>query len=199
MHNMPGLPVGEFAIRPGPMMASYDVFEIEIEIDGRGSHGAMPHQSIDPVVIAAQIVVALQTIVSRNVKPLDAAVVSVTRIHGGDTWNVIPDRVVLGGTTRCFQRAVAVATEIVGDRARVAGETEPVMGSEDFAFMLEKRPDAYIMIGNGGGDGGCMLHNRALRFQRRCPADRCELLGAIGRAQLERLSCASRRRASRRL
>ncbi len=207
MHNWPGMPVGEFAIRPGPMMASYDVFEIEVE--GRGSHGAMPHQSIDPVVIAAQIVVALQTIVSRNVKPLDAAVVSVTQIHGGDTWNVIPDRVVLRGTTRCFQRevrdhlerrireiasniavafggtaatryerrypalvnepdavarAIAAASEIVGDHTRVAAEAEPVMGSEDFAFMLEKRHGAYIMIGNGGGDGGCMLHNARYDF-----------------------------------
>ncbi len=207
MHNLPGLPVGEFAIRPGPMMASYDVFEIDV--DGRGSHGAMPHQAIDPVVIAAQIVVALQTIVSRNVKPLDAAVVSVTQIHGGDTWNVIPDRVVLRGTTRSFRheirdqletrireiasniaaafggtatlryerrypalvnepeavaRAVSAAIEIAGDSARVAAEAEPVMGSEDFAFMLEKRPGAYIMIGNGGGDGGRMLHNSRYDF-----------------------------------
>jgi len=207
MHNWPGMPVGDFAIRSGPMMASYDVFEITVE--GRGSHGAMPHQSIDPVVTAAQIVLGLQTIVSRNIKPIDAAVVSVTQIHGGDTWNVIPETVVLRGTTRCFrrdirdqletrigeiaagiaaamgarttmryerrypalvnesgsvQRAIAIATEIAGDPARVQSEIEPVMGSEDFAFMLETKPGAYIMIGNGGGEGGRMLHNARYDF-----------------------------------
>ena len=207
MHNMPGMAVGAFAIRPGPMMASYDVFEIAVE--GRGSHGAMPHQSIDPVVIAAQIVLGLQTIVSRNVKPLDAAVVSVTQIHGGDTWNVIPETVMLRGTTRSFRRevrdqmeqrigeiargvaaamgatatiryerrypalvneqdsvrrAVAVANEVAGDSERVTAEVEPVMGSEDFAFMLERKPGAYIMIGNGGGEGGRMLHNARYDF-----------------------------------
>lgn len=199
--------MGDFAIKAGPMMASYDVFEIIVE--GRGSHGAMPHESIDPVVVAAQIVMALQTIVSRNVKPADAAVVSVTQIHGGDTWNVIPDDVVLRGTTRCFlpkirdqmqqrieeiatqvasafgaraktryerrypalindpqavSRAIGVATEIVGDAARVETDCELVMGSEDFAFMLEAKPGAYIMIGNGGGDGGRMLHNARYDF-----------------------------------
>jgi amidohydrolase len=207
MHNMPGMTVGAFAIRPGPMMASYDVFEITV--DGRGSHGAMPHQSIDPVVIGAQIVLALQTIVSRNVKPLDTAVVSVTQIHGGDTWNVIPEQVVLRGTTRSFRpevrdqierrvgeiaagvaaamggaattryerrypplvneveavrRATAVAHEIVGDAARIDADAEPVMGSEDFAFMLQAKPGAYIMIGNGGGEGGRMLHNARYDF-----------------------------------
>jgi len=207
MHNWPGMPVGQFAIRPGPMMASYDVFEIVVE--GRGSHGAMPHQSIDPVVAAAQIVLGLQTIVSRNVKPIDAAVVSVTQIHGGDTWNVIPESVVLRGTTRCFRRdvrdqmerrigeiaagiasamgatatlryerrypalvnqdeavrrAAAAARDIVGDPAKVEMEIEPVMGSEDFAFMLERKPGAYIMIGNGGGEGGRMLHNARYDF-----------------------------------
>jgi amidohydrolase len=207
MHNMPGINVGAFAIRPGPMMASYDVFEITVE--GRGSHGAMPHQSIDPVVIGAQIVLALQTIVSRNVKPLDTAVVSVTQIHGGDTWNVIPEQVVLRGTTRSFRpevrdqierrlgeiasgvaaamggvattryerrypplineveavaRATAVAREITGDAARVDADAEPVMGSEDFAFMLQAKPGAYIMIGNGGGEGGRMLHNARYDF-----------------------------------
>ena len=104
MHNWPGLPAGTFAIRPGPMMAAYDMFEMNIT--GRGSHGAMPHQSVDPVTIAAQVVLALQTIVSRKVSPLDAAVLSVTRIKGGDTWNVVPDDVMLGGTVRTFRREV---------------------------------------------------------------------------------------------
>jgi hippurate hydrolase len=104
MHNWPGLPAGQFAIRPGPMMAAFDIFEIAVE--GRGAHAAMPHHGIDPVVAAAQIVNGLQTIASRNIHPLDGAVVSVTQIHGGDTWNVIPDEVVLRGTTRSFDPAV---------------------------------------------------------------------------------------------
>jgi amidohydrolase len=109
MHNWPGLPAGQFAIRPGPMMAAFDIFEITIE--GRGAHAAMPHLGIDPVVAAAQIVSGLQTIASRNVHPLQGAVVSVTQIHGGDTWNVIPDSVVLRGTTRSFDPAVRDALE----------------------------------------------------------------------------------------
>ncbi len=104
MHNMPDLEAGRFAIRSGPMMASYDVFEITIT--GKGAHAAMPHQGVDPVVIAAYIVTALQSIVSRAVNPVDAAVLSVTQIHGGDAWNVIPDDVVLRGTCRCFKPEV---------------------------------------------------------------------------------------------
>ena len=109
MHNWPGLPAGQFAIRPGPMMAAFDIFEITVT--GRGAHAAMPHLGTDPVVAAAQIVTALQTIASRNVHPLDGAVVSVTQIHGGDTWNVIPDEVVLRGTTRSFDPVVRDAIE----------------------------------------------------------------------------------------
>jgi amidohydrolase len=109
MHNWPGLPEGEFAIRPGPMMAAFDIFEITVE--GRGAHAAMPHLGVDPVVAAAQIVSGLQTIASRNIHPLDGAVVSVTQIHGGDTWNVIPDEVVLRGTTRSFDPKVRDALE----------------------------------------------------------------------------------------
>jgi len=201
MHNKPGLAVGKFGIRPGPMMAAYDVFEIAIR--GKGTHGAMPHLGIDPVVAAAQIVLALQTVVSRNTDPLDAAVISVTQVHGGDTWNVIPDDVVLRGTTRSFKPEVQAAIEpairriadgvcralgatmtlryerryppLVNDAAaaqhaaRVAAEVvgndnvdtnyEPTMGGEDFAFMLQAKPGAYIFIGNGSGEGGCTLHN----------------------------------------
>ncbi len=109
MHNWPGLPAGEFAIRSGPMMAAFDIFEIRVE--GRGAHAAMPHLGVDPVVAAAQIVGALQTIASRTINPLQGAVVSVTQIHGGDTWNVIPDSVVLRGTTRSFDPAVRDALE----------------------------------------------------------------------------------------
>jgi hippurate hydrolase len=104
MHNWPGLKAGQFAIRPGPMMAAFDIFELTIT--GRGAHAAMPHLGIDPIVVAAQVVNGLQTIASRNIHPLDGAVVSVTQIHGGDTWNVIPDSVVLRGTTRSFDPAV---------------------------------------------------------------------------------------------
>ena len=109
MHNWPGLPAGQFAIRPGPMMAAFDIFEITVE--GRGAHAAMPHLGVDPVVAAAQIIGGLQTIASRSVNPLHGAVVSVTQIHGGDTWNVIPDSVVLRGTTRSFDPAVRDALE----------------------------------------------------------------------------------------
>jgi amidohydrolase len=201
MHNWPGVPTGTFAIRPGPMMAAYDIFEITVT--GRGAHGAMPHQGIDPVVTAAQIVTALQTIVSRNNNPVDAVVVSVTQIHGGDAWNVIPDEVVLRGTCRCFkpeihetiepairriaeatcaafgakmtmryekrypplvnetratEQALKVAADVAGAK-NVSGDREPSMGSEDFAFMLQAQKGAYIFIGNGPGEGGCMLHN----------------------------------------
>jgi len=104
MHNWPGLPIGQFAVRAGPVLASFDIFEIVVE--GKGSHAAMPHIGIDPVVTAAQITLALQTIRSRGTHPLDGAVVSVTGVHGGDTWNVIPDEVMLRGTTRSFKKEV---------------------------------------------------------------------------------------------
>ncbi len=104
MHNWPELPAGHFAIRPGPMMAAFDIFEITI--NGRGGHAAMPHLTVDPIVAAAQLVNAVQTIASRTTHPLDSAVVSVTQIHGGDTWNVIPESVVVRGTTRAFSPAV---------------------------------------------------------------------------------------------
>ncbi len=100
MHNAPGMEAGSFAMRSGPVMAACDTFELRIR--GRGSHAAMPHQGVDSIVVAAQIVSALQTISSRNTAPVEAAVVSVTRIHGGDADNVIPDDVVMGGTTRAF-------------------------------------------------------------------------------------------------
>jgi hippurate hydrolase len=109
MHNWPGMPVGHFAVRAGPLMAAFDIFEIVVR--GRGSHAAMPHNGIDAVVTAAQIVTALQTISSRNTHPVEAAVVSVTQIHGGDTWNVIPAEVTLRGTTRSLRPAVRDAIE----------------------------------------------------------------------------------------
>jgi len=201
VHNMPGKETGNFELRTGPLMAAYDTFQIKVQ--GRGSHAAMPHHSVDPVVVASQMVNALQSIASRNVDPLESVVISVTQIHGGDTNNVIPDSVWMEGTTRCFkpeirdwlkpsmQRvidgvaatygatvefdylrrypatinhaaetaiAAKIATEVAGE-ARVNTNTAPVMGGEDFAFMLEKVPGCYLFIGNGAGEGACMVHN----------------------------------------
>ncbi|MDR3435421.1 M20 aminoacylase family protein [Telmatospirillum sp.] len=206
MHNWPGLEVGSFAIRTGPMMAAYDIFEIAL--DGQGAHAGMPHLGRDPMVAAAHLVIALQTIAARNVDPLEAAVVSVTQIHGGDTWNVLPQQVVLRGTVRTFlpeiqdlvQRrigeiaegvagtfgiearlryerrypstinapdpaliAAGAATAVVGPD-RVDPESRPSMGSEDFAFLLQACPGAYIRIGAGPGRTGCMLHNPGYDF-----------------------------------
>ena len=104
MHNWPGMPVGHFGVRSGPIMAAFDVFEIIVR--GHGTHAAMPHLGIDPIVTAAQIVTALQTIASRNTNPIDQIVLSITQFHGGDTWNVIPTEVKLRGTVRTFRSEV---------------------------------------------------------------------------------------------
>ena len=201
MHNWPGLPVGTFGVAPGPLMASFDVFEILIS--GRGSHAAKPHESIDPVVVAAQLVTALQTIVSRQTNPLDQIVLTITQIHAGDTWNVIPATAMLRGTVRTFRPEVQdaaqasmariaehvtaawgatakldyqrrypatintvteaewsarAATAIVGSE-NVTLQPDPSMGSEDFAFMLQKRPGCYLFAGNGPSTGERLLHN----------------------------------------
>jgi hippurate hydrolase len=118
MHNWPGMPVGQFGVMKGPMMASFDIFELTVT--GVGCHAAMPQRGVDPVVVAAEIVGALQTIASRAINPLDAAVVSVTQIHAGDTWNVIPEEVVLRGTTRSFKPEVQDLVE-AGIRRRAEG------------------------------------------------------------------------------
>ncbi len=104
MHNWPGLPVGQFAIRSGPVMAAYDVFDITIK--GKGGHAAAPHNTVDPIVIAGHVIQALQNITSRNINPLDSVVVSVTRIHAGDSYNVIPETAYLSGTVRTFHSEV---------------------------------------------------------------------------------------------
>jgi hippurate hydrolase len=206
MHNWPGIAVGKFGVMPGPMMASFDIFEIAVT--GRGAHGAMPHNGIDPVVAGAALVQALQTIASRTVNPVDAAVVTVTQFHAGDTWNVIPAQALLRGTARAFRpevqfqieagirriaagidatygtksevryerrypptvnhpRETATATaaiaEVVG-RENVLTDLQPTMGAEDFAFMLQAKPGCYVWIGNGPGEGGCMLHNPRYDF-----------------------------------
>ncbi len=206
MHNSPGLAVGKFQIRTGAMMAGGAYFDIAVA--GRGAHGARPESGIDPVVAASHIAIALQTIVSRNLRPLDTAVVSVTQIHAGEAYNVIPERAVLRGTARCFSRQTMamieenlrrvaagvaagfgataeldfrvifpplvndaaearfvadVAAQLVGE-GNVNREGNLVMASEDFSYMLEKRPGAYIRIGNGDGDGSCEVHNPGYDF-----------------------------------
>jgi amidohydrolase len=203
MHNMPGILVGHFAIRPGPMMAAADRFTITIE--GRGGHAARAYDCIDPVLVGSHVVTALQSIVARNVDPLEAAVVSVTIFRAGDAHNVIPQSAMLGGTVRtltepvrdlCETRVKAVAETIASAfgavarveysrgypvtrntpeqtafmasvAAEVAGEGAvdadfpPVMGAEDFSYMLERRPGAYILLGNGNTAG---IHHPAYDF-----------------------------------
>jgi len=212
MHNWPGLPVGSFAVSPGPVMASSNEFHITIR--GKGSHAALPHNGIDPVPVACQMVQAFQTIITRNKKPVDAGVISVTMIHTGEATNVVPDSCEIQGTVRTFtievldliekrMREIAehtsaafgatcefvfkrnypptvnhpaetafareVMTGIVGAEQVLA--QEPTMGAEDFAYMLQACPGAYVFIANGDGahrgryEGGghdvgpCMLHN----------------------------------------
>ncbi|NKB49745.1 MAG: amidohydrolase [Alphaproteobacteria bacterium] len=109
LHNWPGMPAGQFGVAAGPMMAAFDIFDLKIT--GNGSHAAMPHQGVDSIVTASQLVTALQTITSRNTNPLDALVVSVTQIHGGDAYNIIPDSVQLRGTVRSFKDSVGEYAE----------------------------------------------------------------------------------------
>ena len=117
MHNRPALPVGQFAVRSGPMMACSDSFEIIVA--GKGAHAAMPHLGIDPIVVAAQIVSGFQTIISRNAHPLESGVITVTQFHAGDAWNVIPPEVVLRGTTRAFKAEVQ---DLIEARMRAIAE-----------------------------------------------------------------------------
>lgn len=203
MHNYPGLPVGEFAIRPGAFMASADV--IDITVEGRGGHAAWPHTTVDPVLVGAHIVTALQSIASRSVDPLDAVVVSITQFHAGDADNVIPAVALLNGTVRTLNPEVrdfverrlrdlvettaaafgakatlsydrnypvvvndATETEFAGRVAadiagsdRVDTNAAPMMGAEDFSFMLESRPGAFIFMGNGDS---AKLHNSDYDF-----------------------------------
>ena len=125
MHNWPGLAAGEIAVRTGPMMAACDEFEITVE--GTGAHGAMPHLGIDPIVAAAQIVTGLQSIVARTMDPLEAGVVSVTKIHGGDAFNVIPQAVELAGTVRTFKPEVRET--IAAGIERIATSTAAALGA----------------------------------------------------------------------
>lgn len=203
MHNMPGLPVGQFAIRPGPLMAATS--EFTIRVNGKGGHAAMPHGTIDPIVITSQIVMALQTIASRTIDPIDSVVVSVTKFHAGDAYNVIPQTAEIAGTIRTLRNevgemarkrmreicegiaaangatvdvdiminypvtfndpnetdfAISIAQNVAGE-PNVQTDVNPVMGGEDFSYMLEARPGAFIFAGNGDTAN---LHNPAYDF-----------------------------------
>ena len=201
MHNWPGTPVGEFAIRPGPIMAAADRFTIDIE--GRGGHAALPSNAIDTLLCAAQVVVSLQSIVSRNVNPLESAVLSVCAIKSGETYNVIPQHARIQGTVRTLKpeiqdlmeerikKVVEATVASFGATANLdyrrgypvtfnhAAETDfmagvagkvgksvrtdipPEMGAEDFSYMLEARPGAYIFLGNGDS---AQCHHPAYNF-----------------------------------
>ncbi len=195
LHNAPTLPLGAFALRPGPLMASSD--KIAIEVTGKGGHAAMPHACVDTTLVAAQIVLAVQSIVARNTDPIESAVISLCRVAGGFADNVIPETVTMGGTVRTLNPAVrdlmekrlvevvegtaalysakatctyermypvtsnhaaetdfaaSVARQISGDKG-VITNVPPVMGAEDFSFMLEARPGAFIFLGAGEGFG----------------------------------------------
>jgi hippurate hydrolase len=204
MHNRPGMPIGTFAITPGPAMAGGAFFDITVQ--GRGSHGARPEESIDPVLVACHLGTALQSVVSRNISPRETAVLSVTRITAGDAYNVIPQSALLSGTARAFRPEIMdmiktsltrvaegvatgfgatatvdfrlifaplinqaeqvsaisdAAADLVGE-ASVDRAKNAAMGSEDFAFMMEKVPGAYINVGNGEASG--QLHHQAYDF-----------------------------------
>lgn len=213
MHNWPGMALGQFAVSPGPVMASSNEFKITLH--GKGCHAAMPHNGIDPVPVACQMVQAFQTILTRNKKPVETGVISVTMIHTGEATNVIPDACELQGTVRTFSTEVLDLIEarmrqiaesisaafdarctfefernypptvnspmeaefarqvmqgIVGPkRVRVQ---EPTMSAEDFSYMLQAKPGAYVFIGNGEGEhremghggGPCTLHNPSYDF-----------------------------------
>lgn len=204
MHNLPGLPVGQFATTNGPIMASVDIFNIEVT--GRGGHAAFPHQSIDPVMVGAQIVVGAQALVARTLDPMESGVVSITCFNAGTTDNVIPETAKLMGTIRALKPevrehleqkliylvettaqahgasakvdyevvypptvnhsnqtsfAVETALDITGDAALVDGAATPMLGGEDFSFMLNARPGNFIFVGNGDTAG---LHHPKYDF-----------------------------------
>ena len=206
MHNWPGAPEGTFLHASGPVMAA--VANLEATITGRGAHGAMPHNGVDPILIASHVVTALQSIVARNVNPLEAGVVTVAHFDGGHTFNVIPESVRLRGTARWFlpdvgdllesrfkgivtgiasamgghaecsftrsypatvnepeSTAIAAraAAAVVGE-ARAVPLPQPTMGGEDFSFMLNEKPGAYLFLGGGKGEGDAMVHHPLYDF-----------------------------------
>ncbi|HEY3731365.1 MAG TPA: M20 aminoacylase family protein [Steroidobacteraceae bacterium] len=201
LHNWPALSTGMLGVRVGPMLASMD--QIDIQVVGRGGHGALPQHAVDPVVTAAHIVTALQTLVSRSTSATEAAVVSITCIQGGTAHNIIPQSVQLRGTVRSFsaavrrdleqginriahstaqafgataavqytrqapavvnseretRQAIAAAGAVLGED-HVVQDVEPTMGSEDFSFMLDGRPGAYVFLGQGSPEHCCSIHS----------------------------------------
>ena len=158
MHNWPGLPAGQFAVNRGPMMAAFDVFEIEIR--GRGTHAAMPEMGCDPFMPLAQILLALQTIPSRRLSPHDTAIISVTQVHGGDTWNVIPAVVTIRGTARCFCETVRDAIEsnirsTVEAIAAAHGATTEITYERRYPATVNTAQGSRTGLCNGRSDDGC--------------------------------------------
>ncbi|MBB7067699.1 M20 aminoacylase family protein [Escherichia coli] len=229
MHNMPGLPVGKFFFQPGALMASMDQFHITVR--GCGGHGAIPHKAIDPVLVAAHITTALQSIVSRNVDPLEAAVITVGSIVAGEAANVIPDSAEMKISVRSLSRdtrqllltripalaqaqaasfgATAEVTHVNGtpvlvndeEMARFAWQVacktfgedraefgiKPLMGSEDFSFMLEAQPKGgFLLFGNGDvGEGSCIVHNPGYDFNDASLVPASSYWGALVEAWLQ--------------
>ena len=229
MHNMPGLPVGKFFFQPGALMASMDQFHITVR--GCGGHGAIPHKAIDPVLVAAHITTALQSIVSRNVDPLEAALITVGSIVAGEAANVIPDSAEMKISVRSLSRdtrqllltripalaqaqaasfgATAEVTHVNGtpvlvndeEMARFAWQVacktfgedraefgiKPLMGSEDFSFMLEAQPKGgFLLFGNGDvGEGSCMVHNPGYDFNDASLVPASSYWGALVEAWLQ--------------
>jgi hippurate hydrolase len=206
LHNWPQMPAGMFVHAPGPVMAA--VANLEATITGRGAHGAMPHNGVDPILVASHIVTALQSVVARNLNPLEAGVITVAHFTGGHTFNVIPESVKLQGTARWFlpevgdlletrfkeivtgiasamgaraecsftraypatvneaestELAARAARAVVGD-ARTRPLPQPTMGGEDFSFMLQKKPGAYLFLGGGTGAEDAMVHHPLYDF-----------------------------------
>ena len=224
LHNRPGMPVGQYGIRPGPMMAGVAFYDIHVT--GKGGHGARPETTHDPVVMGAAIVQALQSVVARNVPAAERAVLSVTRFDAGNAYNVIPNEVRLGGTVRAFSneimklvedrmRAISqgvaqglggsavldfrvITTPLVNDAAEAAAlgdaaaalvgegqvkrEFPAVMGGEDFAYMLEKCPGAYIVTGNGDS---AEVHNPRFDFNDAAIPYGAGVLAAVVEAKLK--------------
>lgn len=229
LHNAPRHPAGKFFTRPGPVMAASASFDLQVT--GRGAHAARPESGLDAVVAAAHVVTALQSVVSRTISPFDTAVVSITQIHGGDAYNIIPEDVKICGNCRAYRTEVMDRIEAAVRRvaentaaahgatarldfrrgypplvnhlhetgiacdaaASVVGEPNvnrdgaPRMASEDFSYMLEARPGAFIFLGNGDGEGSCDVHNPRYDFN-----DEILAVGASYFARLVEMTLAKR-------
>ncbi len=206
LHNWPQSPTGTFLWRTGPIMAAVGFFDIIVT--GKGSHGAFPHQGVDPIMVSAQIIGALQTIVSRTIEPIEGGVVSIGAIKGGDAYNILPERVTMKGTARWFKPQVGdqieaglnrivsgiaaslgakaevtfyrhgpatindpEATQLAVDAATIISGSDavkempaPTMGGEDFAYMLNAKQGAYLMLGSGRGPDDPQLHHPQYDF-----------------------------------